>query len=203
MKAYARTFLLYVLLPTLGISTLLFHAFGNPTVSFGCISNSNIPGAKPDCPSMSWFLNFLILRQAITFSLAKVTGIFLIDFLALKTRVVLRLLGPIPTLMFVQSKGWPFQITVWSIYSLILNSGNNQFAKNWLFYQEGLDLFNASNPSGDIPNGDWNRTLLWNAIFVGFAVALKRFFVGLYLGQRTYGMFERHQVSFFFILSCC
>jgi len=186
MKGYIRTFLLYVLLPTLGISALLFYAFGNPTVSFGCISNSNIPGAKPDCPSMSWFLNFLIIRQAITFSLAKATGIFLIDFLALKTRVVLRLLGPIPTLMFVQSKGWPFQIAVWSIYSLILNSGNNQFAKNWLFYQEGIDMFNAANSAGNITYNDWNSIALWNAIFLGIAVALKRFFVGLYLGQRTY-----------------
>jgi len=186
MKVYVKIFLLYVLLPTLGVSTLLFYAFGNPKVSFGCISNSNIPGAKPDCPSLSWFLNFLIIRQAITFSLAKATGIFLIDFLALKTRVVLRLLGPIPTLMFVQSKGWPFQIAVWSIYSLILNSGNNQFAKNWLFYQEGIDMFNAANSAGNITYNDWNSIALWNAIFLGIAVALKRFFVGLYLGQRTY-----------------
>ena len=127
--------------------------------------------------------------------LGKVTGILLIDFLALKTRVLLRMFGPIATLIFVQSKGWPFQMGSWAFFSLLLNSGDNPFARHWLFYQEGIRMFNDSNPTGNITNGEWNRLILWNVILLSVAVAFKRFLVGLYLGQRTYGMYVRLMIS--------
>jgi len=50
-------------------------------------------------------------------------------------------------------------------------------------------MFNAANSAGNITYNDWNSIALWNAIFLGIAVALKRFFVGLYLGQRTYAIY--------------
>jgi hypothetical protein len=138
---------------------------------------------------VSWFLNFLILRQAIAFALGRATQMFFIDYLALKTMVLLRAFGPVATLMIVQSKGWPFQIGASAIYSLILNSGDNKFARHWLFYQKGIDMFNESNPAGSIPDGEWNRLILWTLILLGVAVAVKRFLIGLYLGQRTYGKY--------------
>jgi hypothetical protein len=194
MMMYIRVFVLYLMIPTLGTSTLLYYKFGNPKMNSGCVTFED-PKVKPICPAISWFLNFLILRQAITYMLGKVTGILLIDFLALKTRVLLRMFGPVATLIFVQSKGWPFQMGSWAFFSLLLNSGDNPFARHWLFYQKGIKMFNDSNPTGNIPNGEWNRLILWNVILLSVAVAFKRFLVGLYLGQRTYGMYGRLMIS--------
>jgi hypothetical protein len=101
--------------------------------------------------------------------------------------VLLRAFGPVATLMIVGSKGWPFLIGTSAMYSLILNSGNNQFARNWLFFQKGIEMFNESNPSGSIPDGEWNRLILWTLISLGLFVSVKRFLVGLYLGKRTCG----------------
>ena len=56
-------------------------------------------------------------------------------------------------------------------------------------------MFNDSNPTGNITNGEWNRLILWNVILLSVAVAFKRFLVGLYLGQRTYGMYVRLMIS--------
>ena len=191
MLMYTRVFVLYLLLPTLGISTLLFYFFKNPKMSSGCWTTDDKPPVTI-CPAISWFLNFLILRQAIAYLLGKATGILLIDFLALKTRVLLRMFGPIATLIFVQSKGWPFQLASWAFFSLLLNSGDNDFAKHWLYYQNGIRMFNEENPTGDITNGEWNRLILWTVILLSVAVAFKRFLVGLYLGQRTYGTSVTH-----------
>lgn len=184
IKLYVKVFSLYVFLPTIGTSMLIFHAFGNPRITVGCLTVKDHPDP---CPSLSWFLNFLLIRQFIAYSLARATEILIIDFVALKTNLFLRVLGPIPTLMFVQSKGWPFHLSSWAFYSMILNSGANKFARHWLFYQHGLRLFNDNNPAGDIPNSWLNYRILQLAFVFGGVIGVKRFLVGLYLGKRTYG----------------
>ena len=184
IKLFARLSFLYIFIPTLGISFLLFHGLGNPSMAVGCVAKQT---DKDSCPSVSWFLNFLIVRQFIAFSLGLGTELFVVDFLALKTSFFLRLIGPSATLMIVQSKGWPFQLSVWAFYSFILNSGVNYFARHWLFFQSGLDIFNENNPAGDIPNSWWNYRALEVALIFGVVVGIKRFLVGLYLGRRTYG----------------
>ena len=182
MKFYARLFALFIFLPTIALSTLLFHGLRNPLVSVGCGDD-----AKNPCPSISWVLNFLVLRQFISYTLARATEIVLIDFIALKTRAFLRLLGPVATLIFVQSKGWPFQLSCWALYSFALNSGVHRFAEHWLFYQHTFKMLSEENPAGNITNSWWNYRILETALVLGIAAGMKRFLVGLYLGRRMYG----------------
>ena len=110
----------------------------------------------------------------------------LIDLVALKTRLMIRVVGPLITLVVVQSKGWPFTLTWWAIYDLCMLSGDGKFSNHWMFYQDIVDLFNNANPSGNITNSDWNFRILYVALILGLVVALKRFFMGLYLGGRQY-----------------
>jgi hypothetical protein len=70
-----------------------------------------------------------------------------------------------------------------------LLAGKGAFANHWLFFQGAIALFNESNSSGDITSNVWNFRILSAALFIAFAVALKRIVVGLYLGGRQYGTF--------------
>jgi hypothetical protein len=137
-------------------------------------------------PSVSWFILFLCVRQVITFSMAKVTEMFLIDLLALKTRLLLRMLGPVVTLLVVQAKGWPCTLTFWAIYDLIMLSGEGPFANHWAFYQDAIGLFNDRNPSGGITSDPWNYRVLIACMVIGVVVAIKRLVVGMYLGGKQY-----------------
>jgi hypothetical protein len=60
--------------------------------------------------------------------------------------------------------------------------------RNWAFWQETIDMFNSDNPSGNVVNNEWNTRLLSIAVSVSLVVAVKRFIVGLYLG-------DKHSVS--------
>jgi hypothetical protein len=61
--------------------------------------------------------------------MALVTQALVIDFIALGSRLSLnRIIGPILTLLIVQSKGWPFVSVFWGTYNLILLAGpSNQY----------------------------------------------------------------------------
>ena len=143
------------------------------------------------CPglgaSVSWWFLFLGVRQVLTFTLALVTQSIVIDYMALSSRLFLDWLGPIVTLLVVQSKGWPFILVTWAAFDLILLSGDRDFAHHWGFWQDWIGLFNEDNPSGNVVSNDWNFTILVNAILIGCAVAGKRLVVGLFLGRQTFG----------------
>lgn len=100
----------------------------------------------------------------------------------------------------MQAKGWPFVLTFWAIFDLILLNTNEDDASNlsdengyvrfvhhWGYMQDWIGLFNESNPSGDVVSNEWNERILVNAIIVGVAVAVKRLVVGLLLGRQTFG----------------
>lgn len=48
--------------------------------------------------------------------------------------------------------------------------------------------------SGMIPDGEWNRKILLTGIGVGVTVAVKRLWLGLYLGRKTYSKFSRSAI---------
>jgi hypothetical protein len=178
--AYAKYIFLWLILPATSVAAVLYYGLANPSMS---------AGYDPDTqhhPSISWFILFLCVRQVITFSLAKVTEIFLIDFLALKTRFLLRLLGPLLTLLVVLSKGWPCTFVFWTVCDLAMLSGTGEFANHWVYYQNVVELFNANNPSGSITCSVWNYRILVSVMIIGILVAVKRLIVGLYLGGRQY-----------------
>ena len=142
------------------------------------------PSDSEDGASVSWYLIFCA-RQLVTLSLALASQIFIIDFLCVSTKNVLRLFGQFVTLLLVMSKGWPFVVFMWSIYDFAMLYGDHPFAKHWLYWQNTIDLFNEANPGGNVVNSPWNRDILLIGLCVSFLVSLKRFTFGLYLGRKT------------------
>ena len=177
---YIKHILLWLILPATSVAAILYYGLSNPSMSVGYDVDTK------SYPSVSWFILFLCVRQVITLSLAKVTEVIIIDFVALKTRLMLRILGPLVTLVIVQSKGWPFTFTWWAVYDLSMLSGKEDFANHWVYYQNLIGLFNAKNPSGAITSNIWNYRILIAILVLGIVVAFKRFIVGLYLGGRQY-----------------
>jgi hypothetical protein len=123
---YCRYVILYLMLPALGIATILYHLADNPPTGKGKDTHSEYASA-------SWWLIFICIRQVTVVTLAKCTEVIFIDFLALQTRSVLRLFGPVVTLLIVQSKGWPFLVTSWGLYNFGLLAGSHPFARHWLY----------------------------------------------------------------------
>jgi hypothetical protein len=55
-----------------------------------------------------------------------------------------------------------------------------------LFYQDAVGMFNEKNPSGGVTSSQEYQTVLIVAVVVAFVVAVKRFWLGLVQGKRTY-----------------
>lgn len=134
--SYVKLVALYVIIPLTGIAAILYYLVNNPPTG---ISQDGSSGSKA---STSWWLLF-VARQVITFSLALLMQLLLIDFLALGTRIVLRLCGPILTLLIVQSKGYPFVIFWWSIFDFSMLYGG-EFARHW--YVAGSSIVSFLGP---------------------------------------------------------
>jgi hypothetical protein len=174
---YSRVVFLFLLPSMAGVAATLFYAAGNPVMTAN--------GA-----SISWLLLFAA-RQVVTLTLSKATSLLVIDFWSLRTRWTVRLFGPTIALFIVQSKGFPFLLAVWSIYDFILLSGGHSFANHWLFWQDLIAMSNENNPSGGITSSSMNFRILGTALAVGIVVSIKRVWVGLYLGRRTFGKFRQ------------
>jgi len=171
MKTYVKTILLYIVVPLTGSAAILFYFAGNPG-----------PAGKP---SSSWWLLYAV-RQVTTFSMAlALQGVF-VDFLALRTKTMLRLVGPIVTLLIVQAKGWPFIIFWWSLLNFGFLANASRFASHWLYFQNLIGLFNEENPNGNFASGELHTTVMIIGVTVSALVAVKRFVIGLYLGRQTF-----------------
>jgi hypothetical protein len=174
------------MLPAGVIAAILFYLCDNPLTETGKGKSETDP---QDGASISWWLIFMCVRQVLTFCLALGLQEFIIDFLSLGTRLMLRLAGPVITLLVVSSKGWPFVVFWWAVLDFAMLHGDGAFAKHWFFWQDAIDMLNSNNPSGDIVNNEWYTVVLKIGIFVSLAVAIKRFIVGLYLGKQTFCKF--------------
>ncbi len=177
MFTYARYILMYLWGPALAAAACLFHFFENPSSSSG---NASI----------SWWIIFICMRQVGIILLSKSVEAVVVDFLAIQTRAILRSCGPVITLLFVQSKGWPFLLSCWGILNFLLVTGASEFNKHWLFWQDVWGLFNEDNPSGGVTDALWFKRICAIASALGVAVATKRVVVGIYLGRQTFGMLK-------------
>ncbi|VEU34806.1 unnamed protein product [Pseudo-nitzschia multistriata] len=137
--------------------------------------------------SVSWWFLFVGVRQVITLCLAVVMQVIVIDFVAFRTRYLPQLMGTELTLAIAQSKGWPCILFFWAIFDMIFLFGKSRFARNWLYYQDYIDLFNANNPSGDIPNNKHYKKIIFFSIPLSAAVTLKRTVMANFVGQRVVG----------------
>lgn len=166
----------------------MFYGFGNPPcgTTEECLADSTSDNKDA---SYSWWIIFVCVRNVFIFTLAAITEAIIVDFCCLRTRLFLTVAGPVVTLYTVQSKGWPFLLTYWGIYAFAFLYGDYPFARQWLYWQDAIDLFNASNPSGNVTNFTSYRNILLLAIVGGAAVSIKRFWVGLILGRNTYSRY--------------
>lgn len=223
-RAYGRKAVMYIMLPSLAISAILFYLVENPSlcepkveevevngqvmgvatlapeemdVNGTLIGNTTMAPTEVEeptlfvCPglgaSVSWWFLFMGVRQVVTFSMALLTQLLVVDYFALASRFCLTWFGPVVTLFLVQAKGWPFIAVFWAIYDLILLSGDREYAHHWGYWQDWISLFNEENPSGNVVDHEWNTKILRLTIFIGIAVAVKRLFVSLFLGRQTFG----------------
>jgi hypothetical protein len=196
--AYFKIMGTYVFLPTIGVAAILFHLADNPPIGIlanggkpvnGTLMNTDGEVVDPGVASASWWLLFLGVRQLFTFTLSKATELFVIDFLCIRSKFMLRLTGPWFTLLLLQSRGWPILLVFWSLLDFALLSGTKRFFAHWLYWQDVFELFNESNPSGDVVNSDWNHRILAIAASVGAVVCAKRFWMGQYLGRQTFAQY--------------
>ena len=89
---FLRVVILLVIVPSLGVSALLFYFAGNPPTgvvdvksnSTSLVNESGRP-IDPQTASASWWLLFLGVRQVVTFVLAKAVELFFIDFLLINS----------------------------------------------------------------------------------------------------------------------
>lgn len=81
--------------PALIIAFVLFYHMGNPTLDMF------------DKATVSWWFIF-VARQCLMLQLAIAIEYFVIDGLALRSRLAVNLFGPFLTLFIIDAKGWPF-----------------------------------------------------------------------------------------------
>lgn len=102
---YCKTLLFFVIMPATGIAAIFFYVLENRKTG-GDATEEAIAQADVTKASVSWWILFVGVRQVVTLSLAIATQSFVIDFIVLGSHFSLKLLGPVITLLVVQSKGW-------------------------------------------------------------------------------------------------
>lgn len=196
---YVKIIFVYLGLPMIGIAAILFYFCTNPPT--GVLANNGNPingtlyltdgkeFTQTTTASASWWLLFLF-RQILVASMAKCLEFFFIDFLSIRSGHTVKLLGPWVTLFVMQSRGWPFLLFIWGLLDYALLAGSPPFFSHWGYWQHFVDLFNESNPSGNVVDSDKNRRMLAVVISLGAVVAVKRFWLGLHQGKATFTQFS-------------
>jgi len=164
---------LFFMVPLLGMAHLLYYYMGNPAIPF-----------LPKTASVSWWL-ILIVRLQVTFNLSQLTQ-FLVEYLALKSQTFIRIVGPLVTLVAMQSTGWPFLIFFWALWTLMLTHGATAFHKNWFHFLNFAVINPVLNPDDGILESDIYMRILLSMVLVGSATAAKRILVNIQLATRLY-----------------
>ena len=201
---YFRVVCLYIAAPLLGIAAILFYAADCPPTGRlvnggqpdgnGTLWNTKGEPVDPSQASFAWWLLFAV-RQLVTFTIAKFAETIFVDYLTIRARGTIHVLGPWLTLFILQSRGWPSTVALWSIANFSLLYGSSEFVQHWVYWQDAIGLFTRENPSGNVVNSDWNLKILAIALALGIAVSLKRLLLGLYLGKRTFNAYADQLAS--------
>mmetsp|Transcript_4935 Transcript_4935/g.10434 ORF Transcript_4935/g.10434 Transcript_4935/m.10434 type:complete len:1124 (-) Transcript_4935:3102-6473(-) len=170
---FLRTTFLFAMFPCFLIATILFYYCGNPELPF-----------LPNGASLSWWFLF-ILRQLVTLQLAWATEYVLVEAVACRSPFAIKFLGPLVTLFAMQAKGWPFIISSWAAWDLILLHGENAFAQHWLYFLD-IPMMSAANGDGGFLESEIYLRSLLSCIFAGTMAAIKRTYLALYMGRRTF-----------------
>ncbi|KAK1736997.1 mechanosensitive ion channel family protein [Skeletonema marinoi] len=122
----------------------------------------------------------------MTLQLAYGSEYVIVDVLALRSTVLLGLLGPLPILYIIQAKGWPLVSIFWGLWSLALI----QNMDGWLAWTD-IEMFTVENHDGGILSGDTYLEVLASLIMIGVATTIKRTVLALYLGKRIYFHYKK------------
>lgn len=165
--------LVFLIIPCIGMASLLFYALGNPSPHFLSIGITY----------SYWFI--FIAREAVLFDLAYLIQYLVVDKLAMEsTALSTKIFGSFITLTNIKSRGWPFIMTFWGILNVFLMHGPSDFAKYWIIFTD-IRMFSEENSdNGLLESGVYSRILL-SFIIVGSLVSFKRACVTLYFGKRT------------------
>lgn len=189
----------FLIFPGLCIAALLFYACGNPphgklTKINGTYVDEEF-GTVPQTASVSWWILFIAVRQIITLGSAEMWELFLVDFLAFKTRILTSILGPYVSLWIAQSKGWPFRAIAWGITNIIFLAGPRDFVNHWGYFQDWIGLFNGRNPSGNVLTNQFYHSLIFCCIGFGGATVAKRAILSNVVGKRLVGKCPKSGLS--------
>jgi len=163
-----------IIIPLLAIAAFFFYTLGNPSLDF-----------LPSDATLSYWCLFL-LRNCITLMLAYVTEYLVVDVFITKSPLALELVGPLPSLYIMNSKGWPFITTSWAVWNKLLiceKLHKTLFEENWLFFT-GIDMFTAENNSGNIAESEFYAHFLLALFLVGILTAAKRTTVSIFMTCR-------------------
>eukprot|EP00536_Pseudo-nitzschia_multiseries_P006518 jgi/Psemu1/255455/estExt_Genewise1Plus.C_1390082 len=170
---------LVVAIPFFVIALVLYYACGNP------FTPEYIPGGV----SFSWWFDF-IGRQLLMLELARFSQTIIIDGLVLTNKFVISALGPWLTVYCIQSKGWPFVLTAWGFWDLVLLEGNSKFKQHW-FYFTGIKIYSEGNSGSYIITSDYYLRILFCMILAGIALSMKATFITLYFGRQMVSTYKR------------
>jgi hypothetical protein len=170
-----RTFVISI--PCFVIAWILFYFVGNPKLDF-----------MPGTATISWWLNFFG-RQLLVFEIASFTEFFLIDIMVMSSKAVVQMLGPWVTIFCLQSKGWPFLVTFWGLYDMILLHGDNDFQRHWLYWT-GIQIYSQANSGSYILSSSAYLRVLMGMELAGVAATLKRTLLTLYFGKRNFDIYK-------------
>eukprot|EP00579_Thalassiosira_antarctica_P000217 CAMPEP_0201866770 /NCGR_PEP_ID=MMETSP0902-20130614/1236_1 /ASSEMBLY_ACC=CAM_ASM_000551 /TAXON_ID=420261 /ORGANISM="Thalassiosira antarctica, Strain CCMP982" /LENGTH=1631 /DNA_ID=CAMNT_0048391801 /DNA_START=121 /DNA_END=5016 /DNA_ORIENTATION=+ len=174
--------IVFVIVPLLTVSFILYYALDNPMAGQGTVDDEL---GFSENASWSWWVIFLV-RQAFLLSCVKAGEVISIDILALRTPLFLKTIGSFATLMIVQARGWPYVLTFWSLMDFCFLFGTHSFAKHWLFWQDWIAMFTASNPAGNFLFSNFYIRILLAMMFVGVSTSLKRLWLATFLGRRSF-----------------
>ena len=109
---------------------------------------------------MSWFILFL-LRNFIALEAAYVTQYLFVDVFVMQSPLSIQLIGPLTCLYTINSKGWPFLVTSWALWCLLLIKGRSC----WFgFGAIDLYLFTDRNESGGLADATLYTNILLSMV---------------------------------------
>mmetsp|Transcript_32345 Transcript_32345/g.78322 ORF Transcript_32345/g.78322 Transcript_32345/m.78322 type:complete len:1238 (-) Transcript_32345:93-3806(-) len=165
------------IVPALAVSAFFFYQLDNPPCRF-----------LPTDASISWWILFVV-RHFLTYKLAYVAEYVLIDVMATRSLISVKLIGPLATLYAVNAKGWPFILNAWGLLNMLLiqegQANHTLFHSHWLYFSD-IEIFSAENSSGGVAQSATYKNILLSCNIAGVATCLKRTILALYLGKRIF-----------------
>jgi hypothetical protein len=163
------------LIPALAVAAFSFYHLGNPSPKF--FANEEY--------SYSEGILFL-MRNYITLQLAYASEYVVVDVLAMRSTLLLELIGPLATLYLIQAKGWPLVAVFWGMWSLALI----QNVDGWLSWTN-IEMFIDEKNGIHLAESETYVEVLASSIMVGFATTIKRTVLAMYLGKRIYYNYKK------------